>query len=229
MKYLFFISFSVLKVAAHAQRQPTGVWFSANVPVQLSNKWQWHNDAGYRTLGNSVYASQYLYRTGLRYKVNKIVSTAAGVAFFFTRTSFSKQNHEFGSEFRLWQEALLQKQLSKPVQLQVRIRTEQRFFKETERREAFTAHRFRLRVAAITKIKERYSIQLADEYFHQQAHKEFLFDQNRLMLSNIFKVNKSTQLLAGYMWLLWPQSSSQHILTLTFQKSIFTNGISANK
>ncbi|MBX9785610.1 MAG: DUF2490 domain-containing protein [Chitinophagaceae bacterium] len=224
MKNIPVILFLILKCTAHAQRPSTGAWFTANVPVKIKGKWQMHNDGSYRTLGNRTAASQYLYRTGIRYQVNTSLSATAGVAFFFTRTSFDKGNPEFGREFRTWQELLYQKQISPGLQWHNRLRTEQRFFEETKRRDAFTAHRFRLRSALICKVAKNWSVNVSEEYFRQLAHREFSFDQNRVIATAIYQLNKTTQLQGGYMWLLWPQSSSQHLLTFTFQKTISLHG-----
>jgi hypothetical protein len=224
LKNIPVILFLVCKFNAQAQRPVTGAWFTANVPVQLKGKWQIHNDASYRTLGNATAASQYLYRTGIRYNVNQSLSATAGVAFFFTRTSFEKENHEFGRELRTWQELFYQKDISPKLQWQNRLRIEQRFFEETKSREAFTAHRFRLRSALIYKLGQNWSVNVSEEYFRQAAHQQFSFDQNRVIATAIFQVNTSTQLQGGYMWLLWPQPSSQHLLTISFQKTISLYG-----
>lgn len=214
----------MLKFNAHAQRPSTGAWFAANVPLKIKGKWQMHNDAGYRTLGVDAVASQYLYRPGVRYQIDSSVSTAAGVAFFFTRTSFEKQNPEFGYEFRTWQEVFHQKVISTKLQWQNRFRSEQRFFNETKMKDGFTAHRFRLRSALAYKVAKNWSVNVSEEYFRQAAHGEFSFDQNRVITTAIYQLNPSTQLHGGYMWLLWPQSSSQHIVTFTFQKTISLHG-----
>ena len=223
MRNIAVILFVMIKFTAHAQRPATGAWLTLNMPVRLTNKWQIHNDGSYRTLGSRISALQYLYRTGIRYQINSSLSSATGVAFFFTRTSFNKENHEFGREFRTWQELLYQKQIGNKLQWVNRFRSEQRFFEATERKESFTAHRFRLRSAVIYKVSESWSLNLSDEYFRQSAHGNFSFDQNRIIASAVYQFNQSTQLQGGYMWLLWPESSSQHIATFTLYKNISLN------
>lgn len=209
---------------AFSQRPSAGAWFTVNMPVKLTHKWQMHNDASYRTLGASASASQFLYRTGLRYQYNPVFSTAGGIAFFFTRTSFSIENHEFGREFRTWQELFFQTQLSAKLQGQLRFRSEQRFFESAKQKEAFTAHRFRLRSAAIIKVTDNWNLNVSEEYFRQLSHGNFSFDQNRVIVTAIRQIKDNTQLQAGYMWLLWPKSSSQHIVTITLQKTISLHG-----
>jgi Protein of unknown function (DUF2490) len=224
MSKYFFISFVLTAAAAKAQRPSTGVWLTANVPVQLADKWQWHNDASYRTLGNSSAPLQYLYRTGIRYQFHSSLSAAAGVAFFFTRSSFEKTNSEMGKEFRTWQEAVHHTKLSPKLSWQNRLRTEQRFFASTQNKDTYTAHRFRFRSAVVYSLSNKWSLQFADEYMQQLAMGKLTFDQNRIMANCIYQFNKNTQLQAGYMWLLWPQSSSQHLFTMMFQKNISFNG-----
>jgi Protein of unknown function (DUF2490) len=213
-----------------AQQPETGHWLTLQVPVQLSGKWQWHNDAGYRTLGNQAAAQQYFYRTGLRYFLSSQLSTAAGAALFFTRTSFSKSNSEFGREFRLWQEINWQLPLTKKLQLHNRIRTEQRLFAATKNSSAYTVFRLRYRLAAIQAVSKKWSIQLAGEYMQQARSNRIQFNQNRLYATALYQANSNIQLQGGYMWLLWP-SSSQHIIQFTvLQKiSLHANGNHGNK
>jgi hypothetical protein len=222
MKLIITILLLLSITYTQAQQPATGHWLTLQVPVQLSGKWQWHNDAGYRTLGNQAAAQQYFYRTGIRYFLNKQLSAAAGTAFFFTRTSFDKSNAEFGREFRLWQEINWQLPLTKKIQLHNRIRTEERFFADTKNSPSFNAFRLRYRLAAIQTVTQKWSIQLADEYMQQARSGQFKFNQNRLSATAIYQAGGSTQLQGGYMWLLWP-SSSQHIIQFTVFKKISLN------
>jgi Protein of unknown function (DUF2490) len=223
MKNFTLILFLAVGVFASAQRPQTGQWFTLNMPVSFSKHWQWHNDAGYRTLGTSFTPLQYLYRTGIRYQFNKEWSSAAGVAFFFTKTDFDKAHHEFGNEFRFWEETLHQHPLNEKLQLLLRLRAEQRFFAATTVKNKYTGFRFRLRPGLNQKLTDKWSLQLTDEYMRQIAHQKFSFDQNRVTLSGIYHFNKSIQLHAGYQWLKWPDAS-QHIFSVSFTKNISLHG-----
>ena len=205
------------------QRPATGVWLILNAPVNFGSHWQMHNDASYSTLGSSVSALQYFYRTAIRYNFNKQWSTAGGIAFFFTRTSFTRLNDEFAHEFRLWEEMNHQHRINEKLHWQLRLRAEQRFFSVTRTKAKFTAYRFRFRTGLTQKLNDKWSLQLADEYMWQQALQSFRFDQNRLMLSGIYHFNKTTQIQPGYMWLKWP-NSDQHILTISFSKNFSFHG-----
>jgi Protein of unknown function (DUF2490) len=109
------------------QQSQTVVWNTFQFPVQFSSKWQIHNDISYRTVGVSASAYQYTFRTGIRRFINDKWNVATGLAFFFTRTSFDKTYHEFGREFRLWQEVVKENKLNKKLSLFNRFRTEERF------------------------------------------------------------------------------------------------------
>jgi Protein of unknown function (DUF2490) len=219
---ILLLSAAFTKVKAQ-QRPETGLWLTLYTPVNISKNWLWVNDMGYRTLGTSTSAIQYYYRTAARYNFNKQWNASAGVAFFFTRTSFSKENDEFGHEFRFWEEVVHQHPLNEKLQLLIRLRTEQRFFAATSFKNKYTAYRFRFRPGLNQKLNDKWSLQLTDEYMRQAANHKFSFDQNRLTFSGIYHFNKSSQLQAGYMWLKWP-NDNQHILTVAFTKSISLHG-----
>jgi hypothetical protein len=200
-----------------AQRPETGIWFATNLHVNFSKHWQWHNDAGHRTFGISAQPIQYLYRTGVRYHFNKQGSTAGGVAFFFTKTDFDKSQHEFGREFRFWEELNQQQDLNENWQWLFRFRADQRFFATNSLRDAYTAYRFRLRTGFSRKLNDKWSLQLTDEYMMQLAHEEFSFDQNRVNLFAFYRFSNSSQLQGGYIWLKWP-NGHQHIFSFTYTK-----------
>jgi hypothetical protein len=219
----FFIISILIAKAAVAQQSETSAWSGVQLPVSFNSKWQWHNDAGYRTIGFSGSAYQYLYRTGARYSFTKGWSAAAGAAFFFTRTSYQKADHEFGKEFRLWQELNFNKYINGKCSLQNRIRIEQRWFNATQSIETYTAFRLRYRLSGLQKLSDKWGLQLANEYMQQSVNKKFSFNQNRVIASAIYSINQFNQFQCGYMWLLWP-SSSQHVMVITFQKNISVYG-----
>ena len=113
--------------ASFGQQSQTLVWNTLQFPIRLSTKWQLQTDVSYRTIGASASAYQYTFRTGVRRFIDEKWNVATGLAFFFTRTSFDKTNHEFGREFRLWQEAVKENKLNKKLSLFSRFRTEERF------------------------------------------------------------------------------------------------------
>lgn len=220
MKQLFFISTLFISVSIFSQRPSTGLWLSIYAPVQLNNKWQWHNDGGYRTLGNTALAIQYLYRTGLRYNFNKKWNAASGVALFANRATFSKLNDEFTKELRFWEEVNLLTEVTNKINILARCRIEQRCFAAISTKSKFNAFRYRVKLQVQNKISNKCTLQLANEFMQQNVHNKWSFDQNRLITTCLYSLNKQSQLQMGYMWLLWPEHSSQHILTIGFQKTI---------
>ncbi len=210
----------LISFKALAQRPSTGIWANVQLPLQLNNKWQIPADFNYRTLGNSVTVLQHLHRIGLRYNFTKNWSAAVGAAIAYTRTNFSKQNNEFAKEFRYWQEVNYKTALTNKLQTQVRIRTEERSFSATSTKASFHAFRYRIKPQLLQKFSKKWGLLAADEYMQQHTNNKWSFDQNRFILNGIYYFNKTSQLQAGYMWLRWPAHSSQHILTLSFLKTI---------
>jgi hypothetical protein len=203
-----------------AQMPGNGTWLTLQLPVQLNEKWQWHNDAGYRTIGMQTAGHQYFYRTGLRYQFTPYWNTAAGFALFYTRTSYSKQNQVFGREFRLWQEVNNQQSIAAKTVWQNRLRVEQRFFAATQQSSAFYAWRLRYRLALVHHFSNKWGLQLSNEYMAQKrSSSKLLFNQNRMAIAGLYQWHLHTQLQAGYMWLVWPQSQ-QHIFQFTLQQQI---------
>jgi Protein of unknown function (DUF2490) len=225
VKLLFTIAVIFVSAIASAQEPPTELWLSVSVPVNFGKKvnWQWHNDAGYRTNGISILPHQYLYRTGLRYSFNKHLNIAAGAALFFTRVSYNKDDGEFGQENRLWQEMIYQTNLSSTILWQNRFRLEERFYNAVESKAAYTAARFRFRSSITQKLSKHWSAQIADEYMQQAANNRFQLNQNRLMFSVARSLPNRIQVQTGYMW-LYRTVASQHIFSLSFQKSFGANG-----
>ena len=219
-KLAFLMLFGNLK---YGYSQQAIVWNVIQFPVQLSAKWQAPLDFSYRTIGISASAYQYSFRTGIRRLINDKWSAASGVAFFFTRTSFEKSDHEFGKEFRLWQEAILENKLVKKNILQNRFRVEERFFDATSKKNAFTSLRFRHRIGFIRPINEKWRLQLADEFMEQLISGRFSFQQNRVNVSCAYLFNPLTQIQVGYIWSEL-KASAQHFITLSFQKTIVLYG-----
>lgn len=215
--------FSMLVKGIWAQRPGQGIWLSLQMPVAIGKKWQWHQDMGYRTVGLSIRPAQYLYRTGLRYRLGQETSVAAGIAGFFTRSLLLADQGEFGKEFRFWQEVNWVREKQQQRQWQVRGRIEQRFFSATKTKSEAYANRFRLRVALTEQIKGPWNVQIADEWMQQQKSGTCSFDQNRVILNIIKKGKSQSQWAAGYMWLKWPRES-QHIITVAYQQTIRLHG-----
>jgi Protein of unknown function (DUF2490) len=220
LKKIIIISSLLISTKAFTQRPPTGLWLTAQFPLHINNKWQVVNDFNYRTLGSSFNALQQLYRAGVKYNVNRHWSATAGAAVSFTRTSFTKVNKEFAKEFRWWQEVNYKNEFTKTTTAQLRIRTEERTFTATNSKAGFHAFRYRIRPQLQQKLSTHWSVFIANEYMQQHTKGKWSFDQNRFIINGIYAFKNKAQINAGYMWLLWPANSNQHILTIGFQKPI---------
>jgi hypothetical protein len=220
LKKIIIIPSLLLSAKAFSQRPVTGMWLTAQFPVSLNKKWQWHNDASYRTLGNSIAPLQYLYRTGFRYNINTNWGAAAGVAFFFTRTTFLKQNDEFAKEFRFWEEITFKKDVANHLQSFSRLRIEQRSFASTSPKSAYHAFRYRIKTQLQQQLNKHWALQLADEYMQQSVNNSIAFDQNRLIANAAYLLPNQLMITAGYMWVKRPANISQHILNISFQKTL---------
>ena len=218
MKKLFVIVFLFCFKQGSAQSPASGIWISPQIMLNLNKKWQWYNDGGYRTIGTSVSAYQTLYRTGVKYFISDKWSITAGFALFYTRTNYEKTNHEFGGEFRLWQEVNYKWKVSKRFNIQNRFRPEERFFNATNNKSAFDAIRIRNKLSGTLMFSEKWGMQLSDEFMQQYDHSHFWFNQNRLIASAVYQSNKTTQVQAGYLWFIRPDYN-QHIITVTIQKT----------
>ncbi len=223
MKSRLTIIVTLVAKLATGQQSASSLWLGLQLPVKINAHWQWHNDGGYRTISVAVAARQYFYRTGIRYVFNKEWNVAAGGAFFFTRTTYQKNNHEFGKEFRLWQEVNFNKQYNKNSGMQHRVRVEERWFSSVSNKKSYNAFRFRYRVAGLQKVSSKWGFQLADEYMEQFRDSRFSIDQNRLIVTANYFPGSALQWQAGYMWLLRP-GLSQHIIMVMFQKDISLHG-----
>jgi len=217
------VSFILSAHNSFGQTRQQLTWSTLQLPVQLTNNWQLHNDFSYRTIGLAIPAYQYTIRTGIRRFLPQKWNVATGLAFFYTRTSFEKANTEFGREFRLWQEANKEYKLNKKLIVGNRLRTEERFFAATSKKPEFVALRLRYRIAFVQAIGEKWKFQLANEYMQQASAGKFSFQQNRISTTAIYVVNTSTQLQAGYLRADL-KSGIQHFITCTYSKTIYCYG-----
>ena len=218
MKKLSIIILSFSAKAVLAQVPATSNWFAVLLRMNKA-KWELINDLGYRTVGMSTSAYIYYYRNGIRFKFNDTWNAAGGTAFFFTRSSYHKSNHEFGREFRLWQEVTFRKPLAKSLSLSDRFRTEERWFDSVSGRPAYFGFRVRDRLTVTKTINEKWSLEFGDEYLRMFANKKFLFNSNRILLLASYKMKGEMQIQGGYIWLKLPVSS-QHVFTFAFQKNV---------
>lgn len=214
-----YLMFCCITKGAAAQVPPTSMWFTLQLPVSLSHRWQLHNEGTYRTRGTSFVANQRFYRAGMRYMISDEWNVAGGVAFFSTKTRVDKHDNEFGKEFRLWQELAYQHSFNKKFSLQYRARTEERFLEATSVNPANRILNINNRLSFQKPISGKWDIQLAEELFEQVIDRKLNFNQNRLSTAGIFRAGKNMQVQGAYIWVK-RKASSQHVIQFTIRKTI---------
>lgn len=207
----FFLSF--ISCVLHAQS--SSIWFSVQVPTRIKN-WEWHQDAGYRTIGTSARATLWLYRTGVRHYFSDHWNAAAGYALFASRVE--KDKPAFGVENRIWEEAIRQDQWGKLKWMQ-RIRIEQRWFDATPAEPSYAAHRLRYRTAFVHALNPKFDLQVYDEFMVQRHHGEWGFNQNRTGVWLNFKPSKKQLFNVGYTF-LHQASGNTHLMMLGYQQNL---------
>lgn len=200
-----------------AQPHGVSIWFTGQIPVSFSKKWQWQNDLIYKSVGTRVTAYQRFYRTGIRYGFSDDWSAAGGVAFFSTLAGTNKDDDEFGKEFRLWQDLNYQHELDKKLAFQNRFRAEERFLQATSQKAAYHILNLNDKVSFIRPVSEKWDIQMADELFEQVIDRNLIYNQNRLIGMGIYNITKNMQLQGGYIWVL-RKTFSQHVIQFTIKK-----------
>jgi hypothetical protein len=202
-----------------AKAQPDGAsfWLTAQLPVDLSPRWQWHNDLLYKSNGVTFKTYQRWYRTGLRYRISDKVNVAGGIGFLATQASTNKNDDEFGREFRFWEELIYQIPMKNDWFVQNRVRIEERFLQATETKPSSHILQLSDRVSFTKTLTKKWDLQLADEFFEQVFDKEFVFNQNRLMGIGICNVSRKFQVQGAYIWVV-RQTFTQHVLQVTIRK-----------
>ena len=212
-------------VLAPARPQPKDYnWATVQVPVEFSKHWQMLNEYSYRSLGESFSLYQVFLRAGARYVFNPSWNAGASFDYILTRTSLQKSNHEYGTELRPWQEVNYNLPLGNNFLLQNRVRVEERFFKAVSNKDAYTGFRFRYRAGCLKKFNSTWGLQLTNEYLEELEKKKLSFNQNRVFINTICQLDHTTQLQAGYYYVIRPLGQKQHIAVLTFQKRLIFYG-----
>lgn len=204
-------------IVAKAQPKGASFWLTAQLPVDLSPRWQWNNDLLYKSNGVTFKTYQRWYRTGLRYRISEKVNVAGGVGFLATQASSNSKDDEFGKEFRLWEEMIYQHPLKNDWQFQNRARVEERFLKATTTKPSSHILQMSDRISFTKTLSKKWDLQFADEYFEQVIDKKFGFNQNRLMGIGIYNISKKLQLQGAYIWVV-RKTFTQHVLQVTIRK-----------
>lgn len=199
-------------------------WLQYYNQIQLSDKWTWLSDAGYRWKGGFEEHSQYVIRTGIAYAINAAIRISSG----FAHLGFYSSDKIDRVEFRPYQELLVINKFNK-VGLNHRYRIEERFFNPVIDGQIQTPNsfNFRFRYSLMVSIplfnlsKDRpekvFIVNIGDEIFLNAGNSiiDRVFDQNRLIISPTFKL--SDRLILSLTW------NNQFKSTSTKARFIHTN------
>ncbi len=199
-------------------------WLQYYSQIQLSDRWTWLSDAGFRWKGGFEENSQYVIRTGIGYAINPTIRISTG----FAHLGFYSSDKVDRVEFRPYQELLVENKFNK-VGLNHRYRIEERFFNPVinGQIQPSSSFNFRFRYSVIVSIPlfrlskgesaKVFLLNIGDEIFIN-AGKEIVdrvFDQNRLIISPAFKLSEHLTLS-----LTW---NSQFESTSTQAHFVYTN------
>lgn len=204
-------------IVAKAQPKGASFWLTAQLPVDLSPRWQWHNDLLYKSNGVTLNTYQRWFRTGLRYGISDKLNVAGGIGFLATQASTNSKDDEFGKEFRLWEELIFQNAMKNDWQFQNRVRVEERFLKATTTKPSSQVLQLTDKVSFTKALSKKWDMQFADEFFEQVVQEKFVFNQNRVTGVGIYKISRKFQVQGGYVWVV-RKTFTQHVLQITIRK-----------
>lgn len=216
-QFLLFLSL-FLGINIFAQHE-NAIWFSSLYPVKLSEKFELHSEIGCRFKGENTELYQHLYRFGLRYGFNENINSAVGFALFFTDGNWQSEVKKFGTEFRFWEELVYQKKIG-TYKGALRLRQEERFYDDYNKKASYTAFRTRFMVQVNKKLNEHFSLQLANEYMYQFKSGTSGLDQNRIMGNVLYYPLKNLEIKCGYMEIILPNNRYTDTLVFGINKKL---------
>ncbi|TPN81683.1 DUF2490 domain-containing protein [Aquimarina algicola] len=174
-------------------------WIQYHQDIQLTKKWLWSSDIGYRWRDGFGQPTKYVIRTGFGYYIYPKVRLSGGIAYLGKYTSGVVQE----TELRPHQQ-ITYKHLIGNIKVNQRIRIEQRFFTsliDDMMNENKVHFRFRyfvmLDVFSIQFSKshffEKLSFLVGDEVFVNIGKEDnyTMFDQNRFMISPTLYIDRN--------------------------------------
>lgn len=176
---LFFLLVST-SFFAQKTRNPDAAWSSIAIGLKFNDKWSDITDFGYRTISSEFIPYTYYARTAMRYNINKRWNAAGGIAFYNQKTSYLKENHEYGTEFRIYEEINRSSLKSHKVIFNQRFRIEQKFYQATSKKPPTQYLRAQYRIMTGYQFSSKMNIQAGPEWFESYQNKKIVFDQLRL-------------------------------------------------
>lgn len=205
------------------QDAPFAAWSSVLINTRFHSNWSNTTDLGYRTISHDFTPYQNFIRSGLRYHYNQKISLLGGVAYFNTKTSFLPENHEYGHEFRIYQEIQRLSSRRKKTVFDLRLRNEQRFFSGTSTRDAYHSFRVAGRVLLGYQFTNQFAWHLGSEYFESVTFNKLGSDQVRLITQLVTRMNHGFSLSFMYMYVM-RKAYDQSVFNLVLVKNFNFNG-----
>lgn len=223
-RYVYFYLLFLYTVELSGQNAPFAAWASVLVNSRFNSHWSNTFDLGYRTLGSDFIPYQNYFRTGLRYHFDPQVTALCGLSYFNTKTSFLPENHEYGHEFRIYQEIQRQSSRNKKILLDLRLRNEQRFFSGTSKRDPYHSFRLAGRMMAGYQFNNQFTWQIGSEYFESLTFNKLIMDQVRFINQIIVRMNKGFSLNLMYMYTI-RKAYEQSVFNFVIVKNFNFDGL----
>jgi hypothetical protein len=236
---IVFLSLSLLLFFCEsgAQNQFSG-WLASFNSFKLNHKWSIHFDGQLRSGDQFGNVQTILLRPGLNYHFNKHFYASAGYAYVNNRRTMGGVT-DYILEQRIWEQVVLSHKF-KSIGMSHRFRTEQRFLpvvvvnnEELRVVDHVMAHRFRYFLRNIIPFQKAPSFTegvyfaLQNEVFLNVAGKTNvngkLFDQNRLYEALGYRLRRTFDLEAGYLYQYIKTSGGSthnHVLQLALYKRL---------
>ena len=230
---LLFSFISLQRYKAQSTSSSYNNWATYFLNFKLNSKWGIHFDAQFRGDEEFRNIKQHLVRSGIQYSINSNIHLTLGYAHVNSYSSTLKKNI---SEFRPWQQLILQQNLNR-TQNTLRFRLEQRFIENyslvnntLNRDKNKFGNRFRVFdrwvVEIIKKESSSFYLALQDEIFFNIPDNPInknAVDQNRFLVAfGLFK-NGNTRFELGYMNQYLFPSNSNYSMNNILHLSILQN------
>lgn len=215
MKKFFLIILLIgLGIIGHSQSTFSG-WTALFNSVKLGKKTSLLNDMQWRSTDELQYTQTVLLRSGLNYSLSKKLGITAGYAYISNRRTLNTVTG-YLPEHRIWEQLLLNHKISR-IAVTHRLRFEQRFISKAvvedhdlETDGYSTAYRARYFIRNLIPFKNEAVFTkgvfaaVQNEVFLNCGNKSAVngktFDQNRFYLAAGYRLGKSLDLEAGYMY-----------------------------
>ncbi|MFN4144811.1 MAG: DUF2490 domain-containing protein [Runella sp.] len=205
MKKLGFIIYFLCGRVAYGQTYHQQLYWLRYYNIwKINKKIEWHNEFDTRHFLRNSQHQQYIQHSRLHYRINQNWNIAAGFTHSLQGSQFDDQpNTGHRLELRPVQEVTFVKNIIKAINLNCRIRLDQRFFMENGEVSSFLLrHRYRFQIGYSFK-KSNLSVRMSDEIMFHAGNRNLFnqFDQNRLYFGAEKRFNKHLAIELGYLYL----------------------------